>query len=701
MIEIKDGRARSYKTHDEEVAALKKEIASLSGDEQKALMEMLKELEEGAGGAGGGDGDDEPLKPTMFQVLSEQEYKHPPVDIETFVKDPYYLGNTCDNLYPKLLEDLIELFSGDYHECIFTGSIGYGKTFAASIGVCRVLYELSCLKNPHKTYSLAKDSNISIVALSVNETLATKVVFENIATKLTSSPYFKEQFPFEVTKKEMRFPNSIWIASRATTDTSALGLNTIGCLLDETNFIASKSSKYEKFGVTDHAETIYNSIKRRMKSRFEKQGKLPGMLFVVSSKKTSDDFTARRINTSKTDPQVFVRDYPLWGVKPEDYYSAKKFWVVVGNEQTPSRIVRTEEEKNNIEPLLPEDVLLSEVPEDFLSDFEKDIEGSIRDLLGQSTVAIAPFIQRREKILEAIDESRNHPFSVGSYDPSKPGSFLWDTMVGPHKERDMVGGGSTVRMRPLVSPTAPRHIHIDPSLRGDATGITMAHIAGWKDVRRRTDDNREYLERAPIYYVDFMLQVIPPVGDEIVLGEIRRLIYDLSAHGYLITCISLDSWQSADTMQQFKQRGYQTLMVSVDTSLEPYENLKTALYENRVAMYGYEPILKELRQLEKDNKKKKIDHPAKGGKDVSDSLAGALFTLSTQQTSAPLPILRGSGYTNESWMTEQQQAIRSPASIFENGANSDMPLPFLTGNGGGRGNDGEGNGGGGGWGFGI
>ena len=493
---------------------------------------------------------------------------------------------------------------------VATGDVCWDEiTSIASVGE----EDTYCIKNVAGHPWFVANGFVTHNCLSVNEMLATKVVFENISIKIKASPYFQESFPFEATKKELRFPNNIWVAARATTDTSALGLNTISALVDETNFMATKASSARNASLgayVDHAEVIYNAIKRRMKSRFEKKGKLPGMLFIVSSKKTSDDFTARRVRESQNDASVFVRDYALWDVKQENF-SQQKFWVIVGNDQTPSRILTDEAEAVRITPTLPEGVVLIDVPEDFRPDFERDLEGAIRDLAGCATVAISPFIQRREKILQAVDPVRNHPFSVQTFDPSKPAGFLWEYMVKSTQERDLSGSMVTA-LRPIVNPTAARHIHIDPSLRGDSTGFVMSHICGWKDVRRRSDDGTEYLERAPLYFVDFMLQIVPPIGDEIILGDVRRLVYDLTAHGYMITSVTMDSWQSADAIQQLSQRGYNSGLVSMDTSMDPYENLKTALYENRVVFYHYPPLLRELQQLERDTKRRKVDHPPRG-----------------------------------------------------------------------------------------
>jgi len=1027
VIRHQNGRAHSTRSKEDLLAELQRDISKLNPDELETFKLLMEELQQPS----------IPKGERILDVLSDAEYERIPVDIETFIKDEYYLGKTCAGIYPKWLEALIELFSGGYNECIFTGAIGTGKTFAASIGACRILYELSCLRDPCKTFGLAPGSTISIANMSVNELLARKVVFENLGAKIKASPYFSEHFKAEDTQKEMRFPKGIWLTARATTDHSVLGMNLISAILDETNFMArnegKKTSDGRRYGMVDQAETLYTSMKRRMKSRFEKNGKLPGMLFVVSSKQTNDDFTARRITESLNDPSVLVRDFSLWDVKPS-HYSDKKFFVLCGNESVPSRVLDPGEESRYDGELLPESCVLIEVPEDFRTDFESDLEGcltgdtliplldgtevpiqdlvgreefwtysytpdgrfcpgrgsdarltwenaelvqvtldngevvrctsnhpfmlrsgeyteagklqpgdsmmplywrrdrygyeliksnvggkwihthrlvarevlnegevlssalvvhhrnfdrldnspwnlevmteaehialhqrymyegmlseeskararagreawrkanpeearaqslaalekarevyngdlydhsevarnvgkthgwgarepsvaivetrsrngtrnitrlnrsdrnparklanraasaarmaeavrsdprmrigrikglhtrwhtgpfeecsrcleslredgnnhkvvhvepagradvyditvegvhnfalsagvvvhnSIRDIAGVATVSVNPYIQRRDKIAASMQNEREHPFSVAVYDPSRGGTFMWDRLV----ETRMVRGPSGVRepaWKPLVNPDAPRHVHIDPSLRGDSTGFCMSHISGYKQVIRRAEDGRQFAERAPVYTVDLVLQIVPPIGGEIVLGDLRHLVYDLSAHGFMVTRVSLDSWQSSDTIQQLKQRGYRAEVVSVDLTPDPYDNLKTALYEDRVVLYNYPPLRKELETLQEDRRgrRRKIDHPPAGSKDVADALAGCLYTLSQRSTNQPLPMIQHSAYAQDPWMPEQQQAAL--AGMLETKMNETLP-PIMFG----------------------
>jgi hypothetical protein len=642
-VRYKDGYARSSRSREEDEQLVQQAVDQMSPDELETLQEILK---------GVTDGDVAGQK--LLSQISSMQYKRTPVDIETFVHDEYYLGNTCDTLYPRLMDDLKELSEGGYGEAIFTGAIGWGKTFTASIGICRMLYELSCMHDPQRSFGIAAGSGIAIVCLSVNEDLAMKVAYENIAAKIEASPYFQEHFPFQRTKKELRFPGKIIIAARATTDNSVLGLNVIGGLLDETNFMRRRKSKDPRFNLEDHASVLYNAMMRRMKSRFgRKDGKTPGTLYVVSSKQTHDDFTAKRINASLTDPSVFVRDYSLWDVKPDIYYSGDWLHVVVGNEQSPSRIIGIDEDPVQVQKGLPEGCLLLKVPEDYRGDFESDLEGSIRDLAGVATVSVSPFIQRREKLLQAIEPDRSHPFTVEALDLSRGGNFKWGHLV--RTAQDLDPHGTAAQFEPIINPHAPRHVHIDPSLSGDATGICMGHVAGFTQVVRRDDEQHQYTERAPIIHIDFMLRIVPPAGGEIIMGDVRRIVYQLSRHGFMITLVTMDSWNSAEALQKLAQKGFKSEVLSVDKTREPYEVMKSAFYENRMRIYDYPVLLKELRELQDDRIKGKIDHPNGGSKDVADALAAVTHSLIEHSSAMPLSILRSiPDIPGDAWLQEHQ-----------------------------------------------
>lgn len=610
MLDSFNGRPYSKVTRAELEASIKQDWNRLTPEQRATVMQVLAELRQ--------DGQSE-----LLTQLNRIEYKRPLVDFDTFVLDPYYLGNTAANLFPRLRDDLRELFEGNYQLCLLAGSIGYGKTFGISIGICRVLYELSCMADPHGAFGIAPGTNISVVCFSVTEFLAQKVVMENITAKLLASPYFQEHFRPEVTKKEIRFPNSVWVAPRASNDNSALGLNVISAFMDEVNFLSTPKLQVQAGGVS-RAEGLFAKLYRRMKSRFERGGKLPGKLFVVSSAKSEDDFTAQLVRQAETDPTIFVRNYALWDVHPEDRYSPERFSVLVGNETVQSRLLEPQDVAR-VRAELPEGCTVIDVPETFRPDFERDLDGSIQDLAGLATSSTARYMPNKERIA-AITAPELTTGMPSTHVAGTPYQIDWSKLTKLYPERRDFGARVDVE-RPILNPMAARVLHIDIGLTGDAAGIAMGHVSGHKRISRYRPSEGHVEEVLPEITCDLLLQVVPPTGGEIELADLRELIYLLSAHGYRITAVTLDSYQSVDTIQTLKREGYVAGVQSVDRTMEPYDSLKAAIYEGRLHVPEHPVLLRELRSLYKDVKRKKVDHPLKGSKDVSDALAGVVFKL--------------------------------------------------------------------------
>ena len=662
------GRVYSEQTPEEVARMLKKEFANLSEEEREAVMLCLKEMDDPAFTE---LEDDEGGPPTrIIDALNDAEYKWAPVDIETFIMDPYYLGKTCDVLYPKLREDMKELFNGNYGEAILTGSIGWGKSFFASIAACRILYELSCMRDPHKSFGIGKGSDITMVVLSVKEDLAIKVAFENIANKIKESDYFKENFPFKPMKKEILFPNKIQVAARASTDSAALGLNVFAAFIDESNFMQpmkKKGSIESRVGGGDRAQFLYDQLMRRMKSRFQRHGKLPGMMIVVSSKQTRDDFTAKRIGESKDDPTVFVRDYATWHVKPDGVYSKETFPVLVGNDLVPSKILEPEE-VDVVRAKLQDGMVIVDVPIDFKQDFENNLEDAIRDTAGIATTSISPFIQQLDKIVPCIDEGRTHPFSVDEWVQTDGGKVSWTKIAHQVEVRD---GAEIQRFwQPRFYPGAARHVHIDPSLNSDSTGFAIGCVTGYKTVVRRDPETREqYTEPAPDIWVDMVLRINPPIGGEIDHGLIRSLVYQFQGHGFSVSLVTMDQFNSAPSLQKFATKGLTAERLSVDKPMDAYDTLKSAIYENRIHFYRYEPLLEELKTIQKDNVRNKVDHPRGKSKDVADALAGIVHTLSTRYYGSPMGVMKGISQYSDPVLDEQREMVDD----------SVVMLPFLQG----------------------
>jgi len=541
------------------------------------------------------------------------------------------------------------------------------------VAVCRMLYEVTCLKNPQATYKLTPDSPIVFANVGVNKTNAKKVVFEGLANYIDQSPYFRRECPaLKKTQEAIIFKNNIQIAGGSSTEQNIIGMNIFGGIIDEANFFEMRGGRATniKLGQYSNIRKLYDAIKRRRKSRFKRYGKLPGILLISSSKRTVSDFTEEKINESLNDKKIFVRDYSQYEINP-DAFSKETFKVLVGNAVVKSKILEKGEEKR-YEGY--DELVILDVPMDFKEDFEKDISGSIKDIGGISIYAVNRFIQNVDKIQDMQNRNRKHPFTVEEWKFDEPASFMWDKMVRKNKEGVY---------EPIINPKAIRHAHFDPSLSGDATGFSVAHISHYVDVVRSLNingDRTKKLEKAPFFVVDFMLKIIPPDGGEIFLSDMRNMVYEMSAHGYRIRLVTYDAFQSGDAQQILKRKGYRSEKISVDTSMEPYNTLKTAIYENRIDIYPYKPVIDELTALEKDVVRNKVDHTKTIGKDTSDSLCGVIYTLSTQGNKYETVLPTKSEYvTNEedfknddSWVLEGRHAKED-----QSGEKIDTPLPFI------------------------
>ena len=570
-------------------------------------------------------------------------YRWRPVDVVTFLHDPYYLNFPYDEVYPKIREALVEATTGDYDEVVPTGGIGWGKSFFADLLVCYNVYLVSCLRDPQRVYGLAANSPIVFVQQSLTEDLARKVLYEHVSAILRRSPYFLQAFPFDRRiKNELVFPANVRV--QPISGKASISQNVIGGIIDETNFMAviAKSLRAAGGGVFDQAEVNYNAIRKRQKSRFLQRGRLPGQLILPTSKRYDDDFTERKIaearrekaETGKT--SILVVDYPTWETHPASRYSGKTFRVFAGSGTRSSKIL-TDDEVVPID-LATEHVV--NVPIEFRPEFERDLDGALRDIAGRSTRAIRPFIVRAEAVGNLIEEGRRHPFNLDVTNLRDGLEILTSALD--------------------LDVDAARAVHLDLSKNDDRSGFCMGYVAGLERVERtkiqveqaspdadirleeRADGRKVYVELLPVIVYEAMLRIERPPGDEVQLEDVMELVIRLRDEvGIPIVYVTADTYRSAQALQMLRRRGFKTEELSVDITMRPYEDLKAVLYDGRGRTYDYRWAMSELLTLEIHEGrggKVKVDHPphaidprtgqrVKGSKDVADAMAGVTYTL--------------------------------------------------------------------------
>jgi hypothetical protein len=81
-------------------------------------------------------------------------------------------------------------------------------------------------------------------------------------------------------------------------------------------------------------------------------------------------------------------------------------------------------------------------------------------------------------------------------------------------------------------------------------------------------------------------------------------------------------------------RGFKVAKQSIDKDKSAYTNLRSAAQEFRLRVYRHNHLYSELENLLDGDKH--VDHPPKGSKDTSDSVAGALSSAINSEEKATM-----------------------------------------------------------------
>jgi hypothetical protein len=194
------------------------------------------------------------------------------------------------------------------------------------------------------------------------------------------------------------------------------------------------------------------------------------------------------------------------------------------------------------------------------------------------------------------------------------------------QETDFVARPSIYPNR-ILRPDEPRMAHVDLGLTGDSAGVAVGWVEGFAKVPR--SDNT--FEMMPVINLDLILEVKPPQGGEIELENIRTLFYKLREVGMNLKWISFDTFQSADSIQLLRQKGFTTGTYSMDATSTAYDFTKSAFYDGRIKAPSHDKALSEMVRLERNPQTGLIDHPPNFSKDCSDAVAGVVFGLTNRR----------------------------------------------------------------------
>lgn len=535
-------------------------------------------------------------------LKNNPDFEERPASILEFIGERYL--DIDAGVRPGVRKVLVDIFGEESNpyslanvpEAMMTGAIGIGKTTFASIVLPYMAHWVLCLKNPQKFFGLLPGSRIAFMMMSTSEDQAREVIFADVFARIKHSVWFKKH-PFDDKyKNQIRFEKDIWIVPGDSAETTFEGYNILAGIIDEIDSHRVTSKK-------DYAMNGYNTISNRITSRFQDRG----LLILIGQMKNNSGFAAKMFKKLTSEPNAYVSRMTIW-----ESFGWEKFLKPDGTRDSFWFDRRRKVEIPGMAAKIINNPDFVEIPNKYKKRFLDDPDKAFKDLAGLPPEVGNPFIGMTHK----LDLARDKWHARFGVDDSPVAPILERAEFAPwFKAKD--------RLRRAL------HIDIAYSDKGDALGIAMGHVRELKEVEG---------EMRPVVVFDFLLRMRPVPGQEIILGNIRQIVYHLrDTLGFNIKKVTLDGFQSTDTIQQLQKRRFDADYLSVDRNMLPYEDLRDAIYEERIEFPRYMTLMKhgdselveiayqELTRLEDVGRK--VDHPEGGSKDVADAMAGVVSIL--------------------------------------------------------------------------
>ena len=550
--------------------------------------------------------------------LTSDCYIRKPVDIKTFILDPYYLGNSVGStLFPYWFELFNDLYPHPclnmYNEVVLSVAIGSGKTTIAIISLLYEMYKLLCLKNPYEYYGISNSIDkfaFSILAPTLGQ--GSSVAFAKFLGMINTSPFFKAVKATPKSKSSVS-EEGVGIADFMVVHTGSnmnhlLGkLNFFG-VMDEVSFFQGKDAIAK-------ARELHTGFITRRKSRFiHLQPFMPGMLWLTSSPLDEQDYLNEAIEKLKSNEfATYYDNIPLWKVKGKrGNYLGDTFKVYLGDEKTDPYII---EDENKITQAMVSSNRIIDVPMEHFREFNENIIRAIRDVAGRRVQADISLFKSKQQLTDLFINPNRFKNDVVSMSFSDVNDKLENYV------------NNLDYFKKPINSNSYRFIHLDIATKKDKFGLASVYST-LEDVvvSKPTPENPtlpNITKKERMFYIDFAVAIEARKGEEINIFKVIDFLFHIRKLGYPIKLVTSDIFQGDVTRQFLRLNGTKTEYLSVDRTKEPYNILRELVGTSRIIGVRNNLLLKELlglRELEK-----KFDHLANGSKDLSDAVTGALF----------------------------------------------------------------------------
>ncbi len=586
-------------------------LNNLSEQEKKEVLRILRQLSSGDN--------------SSYNALLHEDYDEIPVDIETFLRNPKYLGRGVTSeegkfmVFPYWVTTLKNIFPdplkpAKYNTVALTGGIGLGKSFVAVVILLYELYRMLCLKNPYTYFGVMESDLITFAVMNTTLEASKGVAWDKLQQLLQSSEWFMNHGTISGRDyPEWTPPKGIELIAGSRVN-HIRGKAIFCAFLDEISFQPNMDVEIQKA----KAKELVSEVVNRMQSRFMKGEHNPTILTIASSKRTEQSFMEVFIQQRKDldSKSTLIIDEPQWVIRT-DKDSDKKFKVAVGNKFLTSEVIPLTATEEDVKLYRDRGFNVLDVPMGYYEQFVEDTDKALQDIAGMSTTNSSRYISG-VRLKEVKNENLKNPFVQ---DVIEVGNGLDDTT----QYYDFFN----IENIPQDMKEKPLYVHLDMSISGDKTGIAGVWIKGSKPRQEGEPEGKDGL-----YQLAFSVSVKAPKGHQVSFEKNRQFLYWLKEQGFNIKGVSSDTFQSYDLLQAIQSRGFNTEIISVDRLTDrvclPYQFFKSVIYEKRIDMYDSTLLTEEIVGLERNNNSGKVDHSPTGinSKDCSDAVCGALWNAS-------------------------------------------------------------------------
>lgn len=343
---------------------------------------------------------------------------------------------------------------------------------------------------------------------------------------------------------------------------------------------------------------------------------------------------------------MHVSRYKQWEVLPASKFSGQWFKFAVGNELLESFIIGTKYTDEDLMEYEKQGYQIIDIPLEMLHRFEMDMNRTLIDTCGiavQSSYKYIPY-----KLVQPCVGLGSNPFQkeilkIGLKDQYQIKDFFIPELV------------------PEIIYTKKIYIHCDLSKSGDMTGISAVAVLGYKNQERFDDTGESNTLKEIVFRHVFSVGLQCPPNDELSMIKVKDFLHYLKFElGWNIVGVSCDGYQSLMLLQSLKIDGFDAKEISMDIvstktkECVGYTIFRNTLVEQRIKLLNLYELTREITNLEKNEATGKVDHPKQVtkvledgtkvksvGKDISDSLGGAIYNATVSVDLNELDYLDG------------------------------------------------------------